>query len=125
MVPSTIHPGTVGFLEAVCDAGTGTTVPTMTFAHRNVGDAPTFGSVKLDDPMFVGVPFYKLGAKVVINAFNELFIGDLAFLAMLIGMNHSLGSHCLMCLLKGSEFNCEHNHLTLQTKEKLVECLEE
>ena len=44
---------------------------------------------------------------------------------MLIGMNNSSGSHCLMCMFKGSQFNCNHNSLTKRTKESLVECLEE
>jgi hypothetical protein len=58
----------------------------------------------------------------------NFFIGDLAFLAMLIGMNHSAGDHCLMCKLKGSKFNCTHsnvNLLELRTNESVVECLEE
>ena len=125
-VPSTIHPGTVAFIPRTNDEGGGRMVATMTFAYDgNDGEGGTFGSVNLEDPIFVGVPVYELGAKVTISEFNELFIGDLAFLAMLIGMNHSSGSHCLLCKLKGSEFNCEHSLLALRTKETLVECLEE
>ena len=111
VVPSTIRPGTIGFI--VQDAGM--QIITMTFSHGKIG---TFGSIEIDDPVFTGVPYYELGARVVISGFNELFIGDLAFLAMLIGMNHSSGSHCLMCMKKGSEFNCDHNINNLQTKEK-------
>jgi hypothetical protein len=123
-VPSRIRPATISFMLQQTQEGV---FPMMTFAYGKDGETPTFGSIQLDDPMFSGVPFYELGAKVVITQFNELFIGDLAFLAMLIGMNHSSSSHCLMCMLKGSEFNCDHNinNLTLRTKEKLVECLEE
>jgi hypothetical protein len=63
----------------------------------------------IQSSMFNGVPHFELGSKVTVSSFNELFIADLAFLAMLIGMNNSSGSHCLMCLKKGSEFNCNHN----------------
>jgi hypothetical protein len=94
----------------------------MTFSH---GTAATFGSIDIDNPVFLGVRFFELGANVVINEFNELFIGDLAFLAMLIGMNHSAGDHCLMCTLKESEFNCSATDMTLRTKESVVECLEQ
>jgi hypothetical protein len=45
---------------------------------------------------------------------------------MLIGMNKSSGAHCLMCMFKGSEFNCpQHTILPARTKEALVECLEQ
>ena len=89
MVPSTIRPETIGFLQ-----GINNTTATMMFSH---GEAATFGSVSIDDPVFAGVPYFELAAKVVINEFNELFIGDLAFLAIMIGINNSAGSHCLMC----------------------------
>ena len=76
--------------------------------------------------MFADVPYFELAAKVVINSFNELYIGDLAFLAMLIGMNNSSGAHCLVCTSKASEFNCPlHTELVPRTKESLVECLEQ
>ena len=122
-VPRTIHPGTIGFIQGTIE-GTNTLVTTMTFAH---GEGPTFGSITIDDPIFVGVPFYELGAKVVINEFNEVFIGDLAFFVMLTGMDHSAGAHCLMCTLKASEFNLDHGsiHQTLRTKENLAWCLEQ
>jgi hypothetical protein len=123
-VPLTIRPGTIGFIQGTIE-GSNTLVTTMTFSY---GKAATFGSIEIDDPVFIGIPFYELGAKVVIHEFNELFIGDLAFLAMLIGMDHSSGAHCLMCTLKGSEFNLDDgdstNPPTLRTKENLAECLE-
>jgi hypothetical protein len=125
-VPSTIHPGSIAFLEGTIE-GTNDLVTRMTFGHGG-GEAYKFGSIDISDPVFNGVKYFELGAKIVISKFNELFIGDLAFLAMLIGMNHSAGDHCLMCKLKGSEFNCTHsdvNLLELRTKESVVECLEE
>lgn len=80
----------------------------------------------MDDPVFKDVKWADLSAKLVISSFNELFIGDLAFLAMLIGMNHSAGSHCLMCLSKASEFNNPPGReLEIRSRESLVECLEQ
>jgi hypothetical protein len=123
-VPKTIRPGTIGFIHGAIE-GSDTLVTTMTFAH---GEGNTlFGSITIDDPVFKGILFYDLGAKVVIHEFHELFIGDLAFLAMLIGMDHSAGAHCLMCTSKASEFNLsdESPIATLRTKENLAECLEQ
>ncbi|CAB9527704.1 unknown protein [Seminavis robusta] len=94
VVPSSIQEGTIGFLS-----NQDNTAITMTYAHGGQ-DQSTFGSLVLKEP-FIAVPYYELGAKVVIGRFNELFIGDLAFLAMLIGMNGSSGAHCLLCQLKG------------------------
>jgi hypothetical protein len=97
----------------------------MTFAYGDVHDTLSFGSIDIKDPVFFNVPYFELEAQVIITTFNELFIGDLAFLAMLIGMNNSSAAHCLLCMFKGSQFNCNHNSLMRRTKEKLEECLEE
>jgi hypothetical protein len=120
-VPLSIRAGTIGFIGSRTE-GSDRVVLRMTFSH---GTAATFGSIDIDDPVFLGVQFFELGAKVVINKFNELFIGNLAFLAMLIGMNHIAGDHCLMCTLKGSKFNCSATDMTLRTKKSVVECLEQ
>jgi hypothetical protein len=92
----------------------------------HLSDQASVGSLVIDNALFIGVPFFELRAQLVITTFNELFIGDLAFLAMLIGMNKSSGAHCLMCMFKASEFNCPvHTALPLRSKEGLVECLEQ
>jgi hypothetical protein len=124
LVPSSTRPQTIAFLQKTNDDQSASS--SMTFAFGDTGTEPQFGSVVLDDPVFADVPFFELGAKVVISSFNELFIGDLAFLAMLIGMNNSSGAHCLMCLSKGADFNCPHadTMAQLRTKASLVECLE-
>jgi hypothetical protein len=128
-VPSSIRPGSMAFQQQQPDPVTNNqqTSINMTFAYGIDAAALRFGTVCIDDPVFEGVPYYQLAAKVTVSSFNELFIGDLAFLAMLIGMNNSSGNHCLMCMLKGSEFNCEQGVRLDQhrTKESLVECLEE
>jgi hypothetical protein len=123
-VPSSIRPTTVAFLQDTV-AGSGEARILMTFAFGDHGQQETFGSIEIKDPVFDGIPYFQLAAKVVISTFNELFIGDLAFLAMLIGMNNSSGAHCLICMLKKSDFNCDHTQLTPRTKESLAECLEE
>jgi hypothetical protein len=121
-VPSTILAHTVAFRQGGQVRADGSLCPSMTFAF---GEA-AFGSLEIDDPIFEGVHYFELGARVTISTFNELFIGDLAFLAMLIGMNNSSGAHCLMCMMGRSEFNCPlHEQLVFRTKEKLEECLEQ
>jgi hypothetical protein len=130
IVPSSIRPATIAFLQQTNEAAVAGTVNnnnsiTMTFAYGEDITAPTFGSIKIQDPVFIDVPHFELGAKIIVSCFNELFIGDLAFLAMLIGMNNSSGAHCLMCMFKGTQFNCNHNSITKRTKESLIECLEE
>jgi hypothetical protein len=124
MVPDTIKSTTIGFVPPNPDVQDAPV--TMTYCYGNDPTATFFGSLVIDDPAFKGLPFFELRAKLVITTFNELFIGDLAFLAMLIGMNKSSGAHCLMCMFKGSQFNCpQHTVLPMRTKEALVECLEQ
>jgi hypothetical protein len=122
MVPSSILPGTIAFLLKTNNDNNN--IPCMTFAHRELPN-PSFGWIDIVDPVFQDVPFFELGAKVTVTSFNELFIGDLAFLAMLVGMNNSSGSHCLMCVRKSSDFNCNHNQLIRRTKASLVHSLEQ
>jgi hypothetical protein len=128
-VPSSIRPTTVAFLQETVtsnavDNNSEETRTTMTYSFGDTQQQQCFGSITIDDPVFEGVPYFELAARVVISAFNELFIGDLAFLAMLIGMNNSSGQHCLICMMKKRQFNCEHTQLTPRTKESLAECLE-
>lgn len=105
-------------------------VKQMIFAHdgryNDHQEAAMFGSINVNDPVFQDVECANLAATLVISSFNELFIGDLAFLAMLIGMNHSAGSHCLMCMAKAREFNNPpEQQLEMRSRDKLVECLEQ
>jgi len=46
----------------------------------------------------------------VISNLNDLYVGDLAFLAMSIGMNNSAGAHCIQCQKKAADFNCDQTH---------------
>lgn len=46
----------------------------------------SFGQLDLSLEMFDGIKTSDLCGKVVVASFNLLFIGDLAFLAMLLGM---------------------------------------
>jgi hypothetical protein len=96
----------------------------MTFAYGNQ-QQPSFGFVVIEDERFGSIPFYELQARMVVSNFNELFIGDLAFLAMLVGMNNSAGQHCLLCMHRAKDFNCPHTSLVPRTKAKLEECLAE
>jgi hypothetical protein len=114
IVPSTIHWSTMKF----------TRNKAMTFAFGDEGHL-SFGTIDLSWPLFDGIPHFELAVSIIISTFNQLFISNLAFLAMLIGMNNSSGNHCLICMLKGSEFNCPHVTQALRTKESLVQCLEE
>jgi hypothetical protein len=125
-VPTTIRTSTIGFVPPNPDVPNSTVTMTYCYGDNQTGEAPSFGSLAVDDVRLLGVPFFELRARLVVTTFNELFIGDLAFLAMLIGMNKSSGAHCLMCMNKASEFNCPmHTELPVRTKEALVECLEQ
>ena len=76
---------------------------------------------------FTDVPFFLLNARVVLSTFHDFYIGDLAFLAMLLGMTNSSGHHCLLCEAPAKDFNC-HPDTTLsklRTKERLRLCLEQ
>jgi hypothetical protein len=99
---------------------------TFGFDAEKVGDPPQFGSICIDDPVFIDVKYYDLRTKVTVTTFHHLFIGDLAFLAMVIGMTNSSGAHCLMCTKTKNQFNCNHfSDLKLRTKEELVANLEQ
>jgi hypothetical protein len=124
MVPSNIKIGTIAFRQTT-EEGTNAKSTIMTFAHGVTNEPATFGSLVIDDPVFDGVPYFELVGKVVITNFHQLFIGDLAFLAMLIGMNNSSGMHCLMCMFGKNMFNCEHDSKVPRTKESLATCLEQ
>ena len=43
----------------------------------------------------------------VISKFHDLYVGDLVFLCVAVGMNNSDGAHCLHCKKKAHQFNCE------------------
>ena len=105
-VPSTILVHTVFFRheQAVTDVN-GSILHSPILMTFSYGDSSSIGSLQIDDTVFDGVKYFELGAKVVISSFNSLFIGDLAFLAMLIGMNSSSGSHCLLCMTSRKDFN--------------------
>ena len=68
--------------------------------------------------------FRDVAVIKVISNFNDLYVGDLAFLAMTIGMNNSSGAHCIHCKRKAREFNCNQiqGH-EIRTKASLTECL--
>jgi hypothetical protein len=95
-VPSTINMSKLAFADHTDIPCKTTLMASFPFGDEGV-EEPMFGYISVDDPMFYDVPHFQLGAKLIISQFNELFIGDLAFLAMSIGMNNSSGWHCLIC----------------------------
>ena len=69
----------------------------------------------------IAVPFHDFRVTAIISNFNDLHVGDLAFLAVAIGMNDSAGAHCVHCFLPASKFNCETIHpQDIQTKASLT-----
>ena len=68
--------------------------------------------------------FADLRVTKVISNFHDLYVGDLAFLCMTIGMNNSAGSHCVHCKVKRADFSCEsiQTH-DVRTKASLTESL--
>lgn len=118
MVPASINLSTVAFRNT--EEGNDLT---MTYAYAS-DNVISFGSLPLKEP-FMDIPYFELGFKRVISRFNVLFIGDLAFLAMLLGMSGSSGAHCLLCDAKAAEFNCQQHPMSLRTKESLAECLQQ
>ena len=45
--------------------------------------------------------------KRVVSNFYDLYIGDIAFLATILGMESSEACYCLLCTLGASQFNCD------------------
>ena len=63
-------------------------------------------------------------AKKIISVFHDLYVGDLAFLSMSIGMNNSSGAHCVLCKRKAREFNVDQlSPEDIRTKVSLTQCL--
>ena len=70
--------------------------------------------------------YRELRVIKVISHFHDLYVGDLAFLAMAIGMNHSAGSYCIACHRIARQFNCDTTLATdLRTRASLIHCLTE
>jgi len=70
--------------------------------------------------------FASFRIRIVVSNFNDLCVGDLAFLAMVIGMNNSAGAHCIHCMKKATEFDCEELLAQdIRTKGSLTTCLNE
>jgi len=67
--------------------------------------------------------FTPFRTSVVVSNFHDLCVGDLAFLAMAIGMNNSAGAHCVHCLKGASQFNCNLTTQDIRTKASLTTCL--
>jgi len=59
----------------------------------------------------------------VISNFNDLRVGDLAFLSVAIGVNNSSGAHCMHCEKKAREFNSPVQQHDMRTKASLTESL--
>jgi hypothetical protein len=84
-VPSSIQPATIAFMEVQSIATAEEAFDTVDKRHIKMtyafGDVlPSFGSIDIIDPVFEGIAFFEVAAKVVVNRFHDLFIGDLAFL---------------------------------------------
>ena len=53
------------------------------------------------------VQVWNLRVKRVVSNFYDLYIGDIAFLATILGMESSKACYCLLCTLGASQFNCD------------------
>jgi len=67
--------------------------------------------------------FHDLVAVKVISNFNDLYVGDLAFLSMAIGMNNLSGAHCIHCTKRAHQFNSVIEPHKVRTKASLTQCL--
>jgi len=107
------------------------TAVSMTLSHNHlsyleVGVNKTINLVpyfNMEDDDFL---FQDLRVTKIISCFHDLYVGDLAFLSMSIGMNNSSGAHCTLCKKKAREFNCEAiNPEDVRTKASLTQSLNE
>ena len=68
--------------------------------------------------------FDDFRVTVVISNFHDLYVGDLAFLCMAVGMNHSDGAHCAHCTTKARDFNVQQIEADqIRTRASLTPCL--
>lgn len=57
------------------------------------------------------VPHTRLASKVTVSNFNDLYIGDLAYLTIIIGTNNSDSHYCLIRDSIAAEFNCPRDRM--------------
>jgi hypothetical protein len=53
---------------------------------------------------------------------SDLCVGDLAFLALCLGMVSSDSYHCIFCERKGRTFNCDYHAEEQRTNDKILTC---
>ena len=108
---------------------------TMVIVHQNLKPALTYvfgdqlgvarqATVDLSTH-FKDVPWHQLQVKLAVSAFHDYYVGDLAFLAMLLGMNNSERNYCLLCDTKGANFNCQEVATRARTVQSLLDCREQ
>ena len=65
-----------------------------------------------------------LRVSTIVSNFHDLCVGDLAFLAMVIGVNNSAGHCCVHCQKGSKGFNCDQTQPQhMRTKASLANCL--
>ena len=65
--------------------------------------------------------WHELQATVTVSKFVDYYVGDLAFLAMLLGMTNSERNYCLLCDTTAANFNCNCNEASKRTLQNLAE----
>jgi len=114
LLPKTLTPAEFSILNDALSFNVGGQV-------RTIDLTPHFDTVLDED-----FSFQDLRVMKVVSNFNDLCIGDLAFLAMVIGMNNSAGAHCVHCVKGRSNFCCDPIHpQDMRTKASLRQSLNE
>jgi hypothetical protein len=61
-------------------------------------------------------------ATKVMSKWNDLYVGDLAFLALCLGMVSSNSCHCIFCERNGRTFNCDCHAEEQRANDKILTC---
>jgi hypothetical protein len=65
---------------------------------------------------FQELPAHQLSVKMIVTNFHDFYVGDLQFLANLLGMTNSERYHCLMCEMTADKFNLPNNNTVIDKK---------
>jgi hypothetical protein len=78
--------------------------------------------VEVDVDLWEDSSCWNLLVTKVMSKWNDLHVGDLALLALCLGMVSSDCHHCIFCEWNGRTFNCDCHAEEQRTNAKILEC---
>jgi hypothetical protein len=96
----------------------------LKYHYRNIFGESEERTINLDSDFEVSA--HQLNVKLVVTNFHDFYVGDLAFLAMLLGMVRSEHQQCILCTTRATDFNLPDSNIIVawkRTVHSLQSCL--